>query len=163
MGCNFCPFAAKTVLENTVRYEVFISTQIKPCLEKLISEFIFLDNNDTTETGFIILPAGFADFYIYLNLINKAESLLKKAGYEGIYQIASFHPLYTFEGAPTDDPANYTNRSPYPMLQILREHSITQALERYPHPENIPENNIKFARKKGLVYMKQLRDDCFNL
>jgi hypothetical protein len=75
--------------------------------------------------------------------------------------VASFHPDYCFESSPADDPANFTNRSPYPMLHLLREESIEKALEHYPgDPEEIPENNIRFAREKGLAYMKILRDSC---
>ena len=74
------------------------------------------------------------------------------------YQVASFHPLYLFEGSVENDPANYTNRSVYPMLHLLREESIDKALENYKDPESIPERNILFAREKGLAYMKTLRD-----
>jgi hypothetical protein len=77
-----------------------------------------------------------------------------------VYQVASFHPLYRFAGSANDDAANYTNRSPYPMLHLLREESIELALERFPNPEQIPERNILFARSKGELYMKMLRDAC---
>ncbi len=87
-----------------------------------------------------------------------SEKILKQKGYEGIYQVASFHPLYLFEGSVENDPANYTNRSVYPMLHLLREESIDKALENYKDPESIPERNILFAREKGLAYMKTLRD-----
>jgi hypothetical protein len=87
---------------------------------------------------------------------------LIKNGYEGVYQVASFHPLYLFAGSDEKDAANYTNRSVYPMLHLLRESSIDKALESYIDPENIPVRNIEFARKKGLVYMKMLRDTCMD-
>ncbi|HMC87200.1 MAG TPA: DUF1415 domain-containing protein, partial [Chitinophagaceae bacterium] len=96
----------------------------------------------------------------YLELVRLAEKLLKQEGYQGIYQVASFHPLYCFAGAPADDPANYTNRSVYPMLHLLREESVEQAIANYPNPEKIPERNILFARSKGIAYMKKLRDAC---
>ena len=73
---------------------------------------------------------------------------MKKEGYEGVYQLASFHPLYRFKNAPAEDAANYTNRSIYPMLHLLREESIEEALRHYPDPENIPEKNIHFTRTK---------------
>ena len=89
-----------------------------------------------------------------------AEKLLKQEGYEGIYQLASFHPLYLFADAAPDDAANYTNRSIYPMLHLLREASIDKALKHYKNPDKIPQHNINFAREKGLVYMQMLRDAC---
>lgn len=163
MGCNFCPFAAKAVSEHSVRYEVLASVELIDCLGKLIIEFDHLNTNVKTETSFIILPKGYEDFTDYLSLVDKAETLLAREGYEGEYQIASFHPNYCFEGALKDDPANYTNRSPYPMLQILREESITKALEHYSQPEKIPENNIDFARQKGTLFMQKLRNESFNI
>ncbi|WP_315817905.1 DUF1415 family protein [Paraflavitalea speifideaquila] len=74
--------------------------------------------------------------------------------------MASFHPLYQFAGASADDAANYTNRSVYPMLHLLREESIEAALKRYPDPDSIPASNIEFTRNKGTAFMKMLRDSC---
>ena len=160
IGCNFCPFAAKEVKQNTIHYEVEFGTDIKICLASFLQECIKLDNDANSETTLLILPNGFAGFDDYLYLVNLAEKLIKKKGYEGIYQVAGFHPLYCFAGATNDDAANYTNRSVYPMLHILREASIDTALIRYKNPEGIPETNIHFARNKGTVYMKMLRDAC---
>ena len=84
-----------------------------------------------------------------------------KQGYEGVYQLASFHPQYRFADSPIDDASNYTNRSPYPMLHILREASIEKALLNYPDPENIPERNIKLTRELGLEQMKKLLFECY--
>jgi len=87
--------------------------------------------------------------------------LLKDLGYEGVYQLASFHPEYRFEGAEPDAPSNYTNRSPYPMLHILRESSIELALENYPNPDIIPKRNIQLTQELGLEIMKGLLARCF--
>ena len=160
IGCNFCPFAAKAMQMKSIRYVVLHEGSIKDMLTTLVTECIYLDNSEDTETTIIVLPNHFPDFNNYLNLIDKAEHLILEEDYEGIYQLASFHPLYCFEGAPKDDAANYTNRSPFPMLQILREESITKALENFPDPDSIPEKNIEYARKKGLVYMEVLRAKC---
>ena len=129
-------------------------------LEKLSEELQFLDNQADIETTFLIFPEGFANFEAYLDLVEWAEELVEDLDYEGIYQIASFHPEYCFEGAAENDPANYTNRSPYPMLHILREDSITSALEHFPDAEGIPQRNIDFAQSKGLKYMQLLRAAC---
>jgi hypothetical protein len=85
-----------------------------------------------------------------------ASSLIDQGGYCGIYQLASFHPDYCFDGESRDDPANYTNRSPYPILHILRESSIEAVLKRYPQPESIPENNIAKARELGSSFLRAL-------
>ncbi len=160
VACNFCPFAAKEIKQNTVHYKVENSNELKICLQTLIEECVRLDNESTIETTLIIFPNTFQKFTNYLDFVALAEKLLKQQKYEGIYQAASFHPQYRFSKTPADDAANYTNRSVYPMLHLLREERIEQALLRYPNPEQIPERNINFAREKGAVYMKMLRDTC---
>ena len=160
IGCNFCPFAAKEIKRNTIHYQVENSAELKDSLQTLLQECVRLDEQEKIETILIIFPGGFKRFDDYLNLVLHAENLLKKHGYEGIYQVASFHPLYCFANSPVDDAANFTNRSPYPMLHLLREESVEQALKHYPNPEKIPENNIHFARQKGYAYMNMLREAC---
>ena len=160
VGCNFCPFAANVLKQQTVHYQVETGTSLNICLESSVTETTRLDNEINIETSFLIFSNAFAKFDDYLDMISLAEKLLKQNGYEGIYQLASFHPLYVFANTTENDPANYTNRSVYPMLHFLREASIDKALEHYKDPENIPGRNIDFAREKGLTYMKMLRDAC---
>jgi hypothetical protein len=160
IGCNFCPFAAQVIKLKTVFYKVETATTTDICLDSFLQEVTRLDNDDTIETSFLIFTNTFKSFDDYLDLVSGAEQLLKQKGYNGIYQLASFHPQYRFAGAPDDDAANYTNRSVYPMLHLLRESSIDKALEHYDKPEAIPDRNINFAREKGIVYMKMLRGAC---
>jgi uncharacterized protein len=160
VACNFCPFAANVLKQQTVHYQLERSEELAVCMESFNRETSRLDDEINIETIFIIFPNSFQQFDDYLNLVSLAEKLLQKNGYEGIYQLASFHPLYQFAGSPEKDAANYTNRSIYPMLHLLREKSIDKALEHYKNPENIPDRNINFAREKGLVYMQLLRDTC---
>lgn len=158
IGCNFCPFAANAVKQQTIFYRVEESIGMDACLDSFVHEMKRLDNDVTIETSFLIFPNAFQKFDDYLDLVALAENRLKRIGYEGVYQVASFHPLYLFANSNENDPANYTNRSIYPMLQLLREESIDKALENYKSPESIPVRNINFAREKGLAYMKMLRD-----
>ncbi len=160
VGCNFCPFAANAIKQQTIHYQVEDSKDAETCLEALLTEITRLDDEATIETSFLIFPNTFQLFDDYLDMVSVAEKLLKQKGYEGIYQLASFHPLYLFADSLETDAANYTNRSIFPMLHLLRESSIDKVLEHYNNPEMIPDNNIQFARKKGLIYMKMLRDTC---
>jgi hypothetical protein len=160
IGCNFCPFAAQVIKRKSVFYKVEMATDTVTCLETFLQEVTRLDDEEAIETSFLIFPNSFKTFNSYLDMVSVAEKLLKQKGYNGIYQLASFHPLYIFAGSPADDAANYTNRSLYPMLHLLRESSIDKALEHYDDPESIPDKNINFAREKGIVYMKMLRDSC---
>jgi uncharacterized protein len=160
IGCNFCPFAAKSLKEQRVHYQVETSTSLNKCMDALLVEMKRLDEDLNIETTFLIFTDSFKQFEEYLNMVSLAEKKLKQGGYEGIYQLASFHPLYQFANSSQEDAANYTNRSVYPMLHLLREESITKALEYYQEPESIPARNINFAREKGVAYMKMLRDAC---
>lgn len=160
IACNFCPFAATVVKQHKVHYQVETSETSNTCLTTFLQEINRLNDDAAIETSFIIFPNSFQQFDDYLDLLSLAEKLLKKEGYEGIYQVASFHPLYRFANSSENDAANYTNRSIYPMLHLLREESIDKVLKNYSSPENIPERNIRFAQEKGLAYMKMLRDTC---
>jgi len=130
------------------------------CLDSFVQEMERLDNDEGIETSFLIFPNTFQKFDDYLDLLSLAEDRLKRNGYEGIYQVASFHPDYRFAEAAPDDPANFTNRSIYPMLHLLREESIERVLENFPDPDSIPSNNIAFANRKGFAAMEALRNSC---
>ncbi len=162
IGCNFCPFAAKALQQQQqhVHYQVEASTDTALCLDTFLKEIIRLDKEPHIETSFLIFSNAFQQFDDYLHMASLAEDLLKEKGYEGIYQLASFHPMYRFASSAKNDAADYTNRSIYPMLHLLRESSIDKAIAKYENPEKIPERNVDFARKKGLTFMKLLRDSC---
>lgn len=161
IGCRLCPFAAKEFNRGAIHYRVASDANTEACLRLFLEECSRLDESTSIETTLLILPGAFADFDEYLGLVELAEDLLESEGYEGRYQVAGFHPDYRFADTPDDDPANYTNRSLYPMLHLLREASIENVVDRYPDADAIPERNIAFAREKGLAYMKALRDACF--
>lgn len=166
VGMNFCPFAKRELRHGTVRFIVCPESGIEPVLLQLMDECTHLDADDGTQTTLLILPDGFADFDDYLDLAGLAEDLMADRGYEGVYQVASFHPNYCFADAANDDPANYTNRSPYPMLHLLREAGLEAAIASYPDPDSIPDKNIAKARALGSDYwlklMAGLHEDDFS-
>ena len=153
---NICPFARREVERKSIRYVVAEERKPQAVLQQLLDEAKHLDTIAQTETTLLILPSGFEGFYEFLNLVDVADALLIEEGYEGVYQLAHFHPDYCFEGEPQDDSANYTNRAPYPTLHLLREASIEEALKNYDDPESIPERNIEFARRKGAGFFKAI-------
>ncbi|MEQ1637525.1 MAG: DUF1415 domain-containing protein [Methylococcales bacterium] len=156
-----CPFAKREYDRDSIRYSVTKTAATEECLNNLILECQNLDTTPDCETTLLILARGFKDFNDFLGLIEIAEALLFEQGYEGVYQLASFHPDYCFANAPSGDPANYTNRSPYPMLHLLREASIETVLKNHPDPEKIPERNIQHTRQLGITTVKKLLADCF--
>jgi len=153
---NICPFAKREHDRSSIRYSVIESDEREQCLESVFKECQLLDTEAEIETSLVIFPTILNDFEAYLDFLNLAERLLLEQGYEGIYQLASFHPDYCFAGENVDDPANFTNRSPYPMLHLIREESLERVLKSYPDPEKIPERNITLTRKLGLEKLQAI-------
>ena len=149
VGFNFCPFAKKELVNNTIHYQVSNANDINTAVEELLECTEHLATNDDIETSLVIYRSGFAEFYDYLDLIDEANYKLSKSGYDGIFQLASFHPNYCFEGEGYEDAANFTNRSPLPTIHIIREASLEKVLKNYKKPEDIPVNNMELARAKG--------------
>jgi len=153
---NICPFARKEHERSSIHYSVVDSNSTEQCLKAVFTECLRLDSQTEIETTLIIYPNHFKQFDDYLDFLAMAESLLMEQDYEGVYQLASFHPHYCFEGESLKDPANYTNRSPYPMLHLIREASLEQAVKSHPNPELIPERNIKLTRELGREKLQDL-------
>jgi hypothetical protein len=154
IALNFCPFAKKEFVNNTIHYQVCHDIKMAPALENLILACEHLTQHNHIETSLLIFDKGFVNFDNYLDLVDMANQLIVDSGYEGVYQVASFHPHYCFEGEDPQDAANYTNRSPYPMLHLIREDSLEKVLALHPDPESIPHANIELARNKGSDFFK---------
>ena len=157
---NLCPFARREFDGGHIHYEVIRTEDRQAQMEAVLSECAALNEDGERETSLLIFPEALSDFDDYLDVLALANAVLKESGYEGIYQLASFHPHYIFEGAAEDDAANYTNRSPYPMLHILREASVEAALASYPNPEGIPKRNVEVTRELGVQVMRDLLRQC---
>lgn len=163
VGFNFCPFAKREVLRNSIRYLVSTPSSMELVMLEFVEELKRMDADETIETTLIIYPKLFGDFEEYLDLVDMGQSFLQQLGYEGTYQLASFHPKYCFADVEQDDASNFTNRSPYPTLHLIREKSIERALEHYDDPESIPDRNIAFAREKGREVLQKILLDCYQL
>lgn len=160
VACNFCPFAAREVKRDSIYYDVLPNAGMEETLEAVSAAFTKLDEHPEIETSLLILPGSFESFEDYLQLVELAESLLEQEEYEGIYQVASFHPQYLFAGSKENDPSNFTNRSPYPMLHFLREESVSKAIDSHPDIDDVPNQNISYTETKGLAHMQQLLAAC---
>ncbi|PJD94845.1 MAG: hypothetical protein CK426_01210 [Legionella sp.] len=153
---NLCPFAKGSVNKGSLRIHVSNHQKKALALEELMSEIHFLDENPKIETTLLVFSSGFKDFFAYLDLVDLAEELLHELEYEGIYQIASFHPEYYFADSQPDDLTNYTNRSPYPMLHLLREEQLEKAIAAYGNTDQIPEKNNHTLTALGLEAIKKI-------
>ncbi|MGQ7247906.1 DUF1415 domain-containing protein [Halomonas sp. V046] len=147
VALDVCPFAGRELARDSIRFVAIDARRLEDALLRLIEECRHLDETPEVETTLLVIERGLADFDDYLDSLALAEALLADQGYEGVYQLASFHPDYVFEDAADDDPANFTNRSPWPMWHLLREASVERALEHHDDPEGIPERNIELMRE----------------
>lgn len=157
IGLNFCPFAAQPFNDKSIHYKTINSSKLNIILEELIRECNRMDTDEGTDTSLLILPMGWSSFVNYLDLLDLAEKLIAEEGLEGIYQLASFHPEFLFARTNENDASNYTNRSPYPMLHILREEQVEKAIKKHKDIHSIPNANISKANELGVNYFKSIK------
>lgn len=151
IGLNLCPFAKAPHVKNLVRISVSQARHLDGFLEDLDRELQLLGDTpaDELETTLLVHPTLFPDFDTFNQMLDIADAAVVDNGLEGIVQIAPFHPDFQFEGTNSDDIGNYTNRSPYPTLHLIREDSIAKAAQAFPDASAIFERNIALLEKMG--------------
>ena len=152
IGLNLCPFAKSVFVKKQVRYALTAASSPDELLAELEHELTLLADTDPAQldTTLLIHPLAMTDF------LDEVDALIRNLGYEGVFQIASLHPQYEFAGSEPDDIANFTNRSPYPTLHLLRESSIDRAVAAFPEAEAIFERNIETMERLGHEGWKKL-------
>ena len=151
IGLNLCPFAKAVYVKEQIRYAVSRAETPEALLADLTTEFQALVAADAAaiDTTLLIHPQVLTDFLDYNDFLGVADAAVAELGLEGVLQIASFHPQYRFADAGPDDVENYTNRSPYPMLHLLREASVDRAVAAFPDAAEIYERNMETLRRLG--------------
>ena len=144
IGLNLCPFAKAVHVKQQIRYVVSAAQTEQALLEHLLDELHLLYDADAEDidTTLLIHPDVLTDFLDFNDFLEVAEAAANEVEFDGALQVASFHPQFQFADTLPDDIGNYTNRSPYPMLHLLREDSIDRAVEAYPDAATIYERNI---------------------
>ncbi|MEY8878958.1 MAG: DUF1415 domain-containing protein [Leptothrix sp. (in: b-proteobacteria)] len=158
IGLNLCPFAKAVHVKQQIRYVVSHADTPEALLEELVSELQLLAAADPQQVEMTLLmhPRVLQDFLDYNDFLELADAAVEQLDLGGVLQIASFHPDYQFAGSAPDDIENYTNRSPYPTLHLLREASIDQAVAAFPDAADIFERNIETVQRLGLAGWKKL-------
>lgn len=151
IGLNLCPFAKGVYVKNQVRYVVSTAQTPEELLAEVLKEFEVLAEarREDIDTTLLIHPHVLTDFLDYNDFLEVVDNALEEVDLAGILQVASMHPQYQFADTELDDITNYTNRSPYPTLHILREESIDEAVAAFPEAEMIYEKNMKTMQKLG--------------
>jgi len=152
---QLCPFASVPFNTNSIDYTVIPRNDIAKHLHQIANRFSALDNDTNIETQLLIFPDAYQDFEDYLDIVYLANQILQDLKYTGIFQLASFHPSYRFADSSETDAANYSNRSPYPMLHILREESLEKAIASHPNVEQIPMENTNRLNEIGYSKMQE--------
>jgi hypothetical protein len=159
IGLNLCPFAKAVYVADQIRYVVSNAGTADELLDNLQRELRLLAEAsvDAIDTTLLIHPAALVDFLDYNDFIPVADAAVKLLELEGTLQIATFHPRYQFSGTTAEDVTNNTNRSPYPMLQLLREASVHRAVATFPNGDEIYRRNIETMRRLGAAGWRALR------
>ncbi len=153
VGLNLCPFAKAVMAKGQVRYVVTELSDPEQVLKLLQTEMQFLVDADphTLDTTLLIAPFLLPDFLDFNEFLFDCDAVLRGMDLEGVLQIADFHPGYQFAGTAPDDVDNLTNQSPYPMLHVLREDSVSRAVEAFPDAALIYDRNTALLREMGVA------------
>ena len=151
IGLNLCPFARSVHIKRQIRWVESPARDEQDLREDLVRELQYLAAADaeSVDTTLLIHPHVMNDFLDYNDFLDVADAAIEALGLTGVLQVASFHPNYQFAGTAPDDVENLSNRSPYPMLHLLREDSIARAVAAFPEAAAIYERNIETLRRVG--------------
>ncbi len=152
IGLNLCPFAKAVVAKHQVRFVLSDASTPEALLAQLGEEMLLLRETpaEQIDTTLLVHPHVLNDFLDYNDFLQLADGLIDTLRLDGVLQVASFHPDYQFAGSAPDDIENFSNRAPYPTLHLLREDSVSRALEAFPDPEAIIDRNAETLRRIGL-------------
>ena len=153
---NLCPFAKREFMNETVKFVVSDASTEEMLLADLRQELLNLKEDSDIETTLLIHPYVLQAFDDYNQFLDIVDALLDEEGLLGVYQIASFHPNYRFAETAEGDAENYSNRSPYPILHLLRESSLEREIARHQDTSLIPERNIRLLRELGTAKLQAL-------
>jgi len=158
IGLNLCPFAKAVYVKDQVRFAVSHAETPEQLVADLLEELRLLVDADPTQvdTTLLIHPGVLTDFLDYNDFLDVADAAVEDLDLDGEIQVASFHPQYQFAGTEPDDIGNYTNRSPYPTLHLLREASVERAVAAFPEAADIFDKNLETMEKLGQAGWQKL-------
>ena len=158
IGLNLCPFATSVYVNSQVRVVVSTAKHLDAFLDELDVELLLLRDTPVQEieTTLLVHPHLFPDFLVFNDFLNIVDDVVAEHELEGVLQVLPFHPEFLFGGEDETDMSHYTNRSPFPMLHLLREDSLSQAIDAHGDTDAIPERNKQVLRDLGLTGWRKL-------
>jgi hypothetical protein len=160
IGFQLCPFAAREWQNNRVRISICEAVSPNDLIQHLADEIERIVKDENIETTLVVHPFVLAEFEDFNEFLDIADQLIETLDLDGVLQWASFHPDYQFADSEQDDPENYTNRSPYPVLQILREESLSRAIDKHPDIDQVPIDNMNLMREIGCEKLEIILKEC---
>ena len=160
---GICPFARAVFESDDILYRVIDTTDMEQQALSLMGQVQQMKTDPSPETALLIFPFGLEDFDDYLMLLEVCNQLLEQRGDLEEIQLASFHPDYEFEGEDKDSASHFSNRSPWPIIHLIRQESIGRALETFDQPETIPQRNIALMQQIGSEKLQQQLDEIRTL
>ena len=164
VGLNLCPFARPLLGSPRLRIAICDETLPQALRLAFLQELDLLQScaEEEVVTTLLAFPAALGDFHDYLDFLDEAQALLAEAGLKGVVQLASFHPRYLFAGEAADAPSHYSNRSPYPLVHLLREETLSRVLADGADPDQIPARNIATLEAIGVAGLERRWRDMFD-
>ena len=158
IGLDLCPFAAKVRREAGVRILTLSIHDPMEAVRATLEEVraLVIGQHEGVQTTLVAITDGLEDFETYLDVVATVEAAIEESGAEGFVQVATFHPDYRFAETDPEDVSQFTNRSPYPVLHLLREADVSEAVDRHPNPAGIPETNIARLEAMGQNAVREL-------
>lgn len=164
IGQNLCPFAVQPYRRDRIGFDVVPPLALPAHEERLLAACRRVSDPDQpVETILLIYPEEWRTFADYLAFAERLDQVLDNSGWRGDIQLATFHPDYLFGGEDPGDASHYTNRAPHPMIHVLSEAQIEEAITHYPDPENIPVRNVARLRDIGIDRLQRFTDSLHNL
>ncbi|MDF1695013.1 MAG: DUF1415 family protein [Saprospiraceae bacterium] len=162
IGLKLCPFAHYSFYDETIYYNVSPHIKLSDCKDDALCliEFMSKEEEVKISNAFLILNSTLS-FNFVLDLKSKTDTELKKNGLEGLYQTVVFHPDFQFGDEVFHAPGNYVNRSPLPMLHVLRSEEVERAIEATPDVDSIPFRNKELLEKINLKKVSEVFEEDF--
>ena len=143
LGLSLCPYARVPFERGKVRIAAYDAGQLSQSLDR---ETELLQRQPMQiETTLLVLASGFENFFDFNDSVGDIEDMLQDRYLDSQFQLASFHPAFLFGGEPVTDASHYTNRAPYPIVQLLRVESVAKAVDEG-DTLAVPERNMKKLR-----------------
>ena len=158
VGLALCPWASP--VKSSIRYAYTDTQHADHLFETLVSEIELLEATPTTPTTILVHPHALTDFDEMNAFLAEADGYIEDSGRADVFQLVGFHPDFQFRGETKDDASNWTNRSPHPMLHILRQDDVTEATANHEDAMSVPEANQKHLRELGAPRLRQMVERC---